>query len=234
MCRSHPQANFCKCLVGGSLIKERNSRIPLYIQSPGTGVMSVSQQRLRDTYPVLFNDGRKSGNRVINPIDRLSPFFQSIYDYENHEEAMKLIMSTLQNTSCQYPPCRDFAFDPVLESYLDNLKLAVQFGDPYIYAQELQRYFDTMEAFNNLQGPRGRDDFTGPRLYPQLHDRGGGLGSRVDTLFQEMALRFIPSIVAGGGPEELFRHILIHHSLTGNGTAMVRRLTDDLRIEELE
>jgi hypothetical protein len=231
--RSHPQANFCKCLVGGSLIKERNSRHPVYIQSP-TGATKVSQQRLRDTFPVLFNDARRSGNRVIDPIHRLSPFFESIYDREECEEAMKLIISTLQHTPCHYPPCPDFAFDPVLESYLDRLKLAFRSGDPYLYDDELQRYLDFMRAFNDLQGPLGRDDFPKRRLYPHIHDRGVGMGPRLDTLIQEMALRFLPSIASGAGPEEIFRHIQNHHRLTGNGTTMVRKLIDDLRIGELE
>lgn len=232
MCRnSHPRANFCKCLVGQSPIKERNSHLPFYIQSESTGPTRASPRHLRDTYPVLFNDLRESGNRVLNPIHRLSPFFKSIHDQENCEEAMKLIVSTLRHRSCQYPPCPDFAYDPVLDSWRERLQFATRLGDPVIYEDELQRYLGLFEVFNALQGPRGRNDFPTPRLYPHLHGREVGLGPGLDPLIRKMCLRFLPSI-AWGGPEGVFKHILNHHNATGNDTTMVRRLIEDLRIDE--
>jgi hypothetical protein len=195
-------------------------------------MIRVSQQRLKDTFPALFNDGRRSGNRVIDPIGRVSPFFESIYNREDCGEAMKLIVSTLQHTPCQYQSCSGFALNPVLEPYLERLKFATRLGDPFIYDDEVQRYLELMAAFNALQGPRGWDDFPRRPLYPHVHDRGVGLGPRLGLLIREMALRFMPSIASGGDPENVFWHILNHHRLTRNDTALVRRLIEDLRIEE--
>lgn len=195
-------------------------------------MMKVSQQQLKKTFPVLFNDGRRSGNRVIDPIGRLSPFFESIYDLERCEQGMKLITSTLQNNSCSYPSFYDYVSDPILERYHERLKCAIAIDDPFIHEDALLDYFDLMAAFNALQEPRGRGDFPRRPLYPHVHDRGLGLGPRLDLLFREMALRFMPRIAAAG-PDAVFEHIYHHHRANGNDTLMVRRLIEDLRIEEL-
>ena len=147
---------------------------------------------------------------------------------------MQLLMSTLQQASCQDPYCPNFTYNPILDPLRNSMELAVRQQDPSLYEATVERYLQLMNSYaslHSLQGPQGGDDFISSQLYPRLHERAIGLGSRIDPFIRGMALRFMPSIVEGGAPA-IFAHIQVHYRITGNDTMMVARLIQDLRHEE--
>lgn len=230
--RFYPRANFTTCLVrpDRSLIKERNSQLPVFLHSELTGTMDVSQRLLRNTYPAIFSDMRSSGNRRFNPIQRCSPFINSFRDYEQHALASELLKSTLQHRLCLSPLCPDFGHDPILDDQLRDLQEAVRFGDPLLIEDELEGTLGLLEAFSRLTESRGIDDAFCPG-YPGSRNRSG-LGQGIQLLIRDIGLRLMPSVVEGGGVEAVFSHIAIIDRIMGNNTGGVRRLIEDLRVHE--
>jgi hypothetical protein len=234
LCQSSCRRANGRCPLDRGLIKERNSELAVYIGSKGTGGMIIPQQLLKNTYPVISNALQRSGNRFINPVQRISPRFTSVFEYENAEDAMQLLMSTLQRISCQDPYCPNFTSNPLLDPLRNSMELAVRRQDPLLYEAAVERYLQLMNSYaslHSLQDPQGANDFINSQLYPHLHERAIGLGSRIDPFIRETALRFMPSIVEGGA-SAIFAHIQVHYRITGNDTNMVVKLIQNLRLEE--
>ena len=220
-------------VLGRGLINERNSEIPLYVGSDSTGIMRVSQRVLESTYPVFFDALQRSGNQVIDPVRRISPRFTSIFEHALAEEGMELVMSTLEPQSCHDPHCPDFVTPPVLKRLQDRMQYAIRQGDPMIY-DEVVHYLGLMNAFaslHSLQDPHATRDYIASQIYPHRHQKGIGLGPRLDPMIREMALRFMP-MIAAAGPGQIYEHLLNHHRMTGNDTMMLERLIENLRIDE--
>jgi hypothetical protein len=110
------------------------------------------------------------------------------------------------------------------------VKEAALLGDPIMFEAELQRSLQLFDGFAVLAGSLGRNDSLSPRLNPSFRNKGG-LGPGIDLLVRDMALRFMPSF-ADGGPAAVFAHIGAIHRLSGNDTQVVRRLIEDLRVDE--
>ena len=194
--------------------------------------MAVSQRLLREAYPAIFDDMRSSGNRKFNPIQRCSPFINSPLDYEYFAWASELLRSTLQNKLCLSPLCPDFGHDGmVLDSLLKELQDIVREGDPIEVQSGIQQTLEFLEAFSLLTESRRMNDASCPR-YPSSQNRSG-LGPGVQLMMRDVGLRLMPSVVAGG-VGAVYQHISIMDRLMGNNTGGVRRLVEDLRVDEQE
>jgi hypothetical protein len=219
-----------------ALIKERNRHIPLHLESVRTGMMTVSQRLLRDTYPAILGDMRSSGNRRFNPIQRASP--NSPEEYDQLSFAMELLRSTLERKPCLTPLCPQFGRDPIiLDPLVKRLEAAVWSGDPIAYHDEVERTLGLLDAFNRLTKSRGVNDSLCPR-YPTSQKRSG-LGPGIQLLMRDVGLRLMPSMAAGGGDmlgmsrgDMIYTYISIIDRLMGNSTGCVRRLVEDLRVDE--
>jgi len=102
-------------MCDGALVKlRRGANIPMLIDSP-QGQWYLSPRALRETWPALMDDFRRSGNRRLNPIRRFGAGFTNINDFYIEGQAWDYFASRLayhEHESRFGPERLVYGFDP--------------------------------------------------------------------------------------------------------------------------
>lgn len=219
-----------------ALVKRGAREPPLIVNTDFSPPLQVSQSVARRRWPALLEEGRRTGNRVIRPLEIMHRAFVSRDDYQKHADVVEWLKERLQYFPYrhQFNPFTCGSNSDLIETIYQHAKEGFQVNDIDWVEQELSSALDVFEALGELiQGVDLKSNslmFTiinwAHRFIPMFEEFDEAADdssclrfmAAVDkiTMCDEKTMQDLCDILTPRGQQDLLQVALAHAQQTGN------------------